>query len=91
MPIQEFESRHFDVEFVEDDAFVCSLDEGDTFEVTFGSGIEKEYQGPYEFTPTTETQTVHTTDRVLTDEIVIDPIPNCYGLISWDGSTLTVS
>ena len=89
--IQEFESRHFDVNFAEDDSFNCSFAEDEEFVVEFGAGIEKEYHGAYEVTPSTSTQTLQTTNRVLTDNIVINPIPNNYGLITYNGSFITVS
>lgn len=54
-------------------------------------GDYDEYQGAYEFTPTTEAQTIPTDHLVLMDNITIDPIPNNYGLITWDGVTLMVS
>lgn len=50
-----------------------------------------EYDGPTEFTPTQETQTIHTDHTVLLENIIINPIPNNYGLISWNGSVLSVS
>ena len=46
MPIQEFESKHFDVTFDEGDIFSCTFDQEDDFVVSFGAGIEKEYHGP---------------------------------------------
>lgn len=49
------------------------------------------YEGPYEITPTEEMQTFSTTFRSTTQNIVVNPIPSNYGLISWNGSTLTVS
>ena len=49
------------------------------------------YQGGYEFTPTQETQTVQTADKVLLENIIIHPIPQNYGLITWNGAILTVS
>jgi hypothetical protein len=49
------------------------------------------YEGPYEFTPTQETQTVPTADKVLLDNIIIHPIPQNYGLITYNGRTITVS
>ena len=49
------------------------------------------YEGPYEFTPTGETQIAHTADRVTIEDIVINPIPNNYGLITYNGRTITVS
>lgn len=89
--IQEFESRHFDVNFAEDDSFNCSFAEDEEFVVEFGAGIEKEYHGAYEVTPSTSVQTLQTTNRVLTDNIIINPIPNNYGLITYNGSFITVS
>ena len=49
------------------------------------------YDGPYEVTPSTETQTLATDNLLMTDNVTINPIPNNYGLITWNGSTLTVS
>ena len=50
-----------------------------------------EYEGPYEFTPTQGTQTAFTENKVLTENIIINPIPSNYGLITYNGSVLTVS
>lgn len=50
-----------------------------------------EYDGSYEFTPTEETQTIEIEDKRATENIIINPIPSNYGLITWDGATLTVS
>ena len=49
------------------------------------------YEGAYEVTPSAETQTLLTNSFRMTDNVVINPIPNNYGLITWDGSTITVS
>lgn len=49
------------------------------------------YDGPMEVTPTRETQTLATAMRSLTGNVIINPIPQNYGLITWNGSTLTVS
>ena len=49
------------------------------------------YDGPYEFTPTAETQMVQTAHKVLIDNITINPIPSDWGHISWNGSVLTIS
>ena len=53
--------------------------------------IEYDYTGSYEFTPTQSTQTAPTANKTLTGNITINPIPSNYGLITWDGATLTVS
>lgn len=49
------------------------------------------YEGPYEYTPTQEEQTVTIRGLMATRNITINPIPSNYGLITWDGRTLTVS
>ena len=49
------------------------------------------YSGPVVVTPTRETQILNTADKVNTQNITINPIPQNYGLITWNGSTLTVS
>lgn len=49
------------------------------------------YQGAYDFTPTQETQTVYTKDKTLLENITINPIPNNYGLITYNGAFITVS
>lgn len=49
------------------------------------------YQGDLEFTPTDATQIIATKDLVLGDDIVINPIPSNYGLITWNGRGILVS
>lgn len=51
----------------------------------------EEYEGPYEATPTQETQTFTTTARLMARDFVVNPIPSNWGLITWNGSVLTVS
>ena len=51
----------------------------------------EEYEGTYEFTPSDETQTVEIAQKKATADIIINPIPGNYGLITWNGSFLTVS
>jgi len=53
-------------------------------------GAYPEYRGTTEITPTTEEQTLQTANRTLLHDITIKPIPSYYGLIEWDGYTLTV-
>lgn len=60
--------------------------------LTIPSAVGAEvYDGPYEFTPTEDTQTIEIEHLMATQDIVIDPIPYNYGLITWNGSTLKVS
>lgn len=49
------------------------------------------YSGPVEITPTNETQRLETDSFYMQSDIIINPIPSNYGLITWDGSTLLVS
>lgn len=49
------------------------------------------FVGAYEYTPTNAVQTIEINGLRATDNITINAIPNNYGLITWNGSTLTVS
>ena len=49
------------------------------------------YAGPYTVTPTNEEQVLATYHKTMTGNLTINPIPSNYGLITWNGSTLTVS
>jgi len=49
------------------------------------------YTGETVITPSTTEQVLNTADKVVARNIVINPIPSNYGLITWNGSTLTVS
>lgn len=56
-----------------------------------GGASGDSYAGPYEVTPTDEIQILRTQQKLMTRNIVINPIPSNYGLITWNGSVLTVS
>lgn len=49
------------------------------------------YTGETVVTPSDTEQVLATAEKVVTRNIVINPIPSNYGLITWNGSTLTVS
>jgi hypothetical protein len=49
------------------------------------------YSGSYEVTPSDTEQVLETENLYMTDNITINPIPNNYGLITYNGSTITVS
>lgn len=59
--------------------------------LTTGGAFFPRYEGAYEFEAGAAAQTVHTAGTVLMEDIVIDPVPSNYGLITYNGSTLTVS
>lgn len=49
------------------------------------------YEGPYEATPTSDTQVFATGRKLMVREFTVNPIPSNYGLVTWNGQTLTVS
>ena len=48
------------------------------------------YTGATEVTPSDDEQVLMTADRVITRNIIINPIPDNYGRLIWVGKTLTV-
>lgn len=58
---------------------------------TIHGGAYPAYEGPTQITPSQETQTLQTAQTSVLSNIVINPIPDNYGLITWNGSALTVS
>lgn len=50
-----------------------------------------QYTGEYTVTPSSDQQVLQTRDMVCYDNITVEPIPSNYGLITWNGSSLTVS
>lgn len=63
-----------------------------TFDVSTPHSIDADvYEGSYEVTPSAETQTLNTSGLMMSQDVTINPIPSNYGLITWNGSTLTVS
>ena len=69
----------------------------DTMGVTLCTPVVKEYvnvqtyTGEYELTPSAEPQTLNTAGLRLTRNVTVNPIPQNYGLITWNGAFLTVS
>ena len=49
------------------------------------------YQGAYTITPSNQAQTLPTAGASLAQDITVEPIPSNYGLITWNGSVITVS
>lgn len=82
----------FDVVFSNEETFACTLQDETAFNVSMGEAYMPEsYRGSVDITPTADVQVLATQGKVLDSNIIIEPIPNNYGLITWDGSTLTVS
>lgn len=53
--------------------------------------LPESYRGETTVTPSAEEQTLLTEGLVVPHNITIAPIPNNYGLITWNGVSLTVS
>ena len=49
------------------------------------------YTRTYTVTPSNEEQVLETAGLMMTANVRVEPIPSNYGLITWNGSTLTVS
>lgn len=58
---------------------------------TISTSILPVYDGDYVITPGRTSVVLETKNKKVTDNIVINPIPQNYGLITWNGSVLTVS
>lgn len=55
------------------------------------TNVYPDYSGICVVTPSNDTQILNTTDKILRSDIVIEAIPQNYGLITWNGAFLTVS
>lgn len=70
---------------------IIGLDTPFDFEVKESGTRIDPYEGSYVITPTSERQVLPTTLKTMTEDLVIEPIPSNYGLVSWNGTVLTVS
>lgn len=75
---------------IDGDLSLLSMIDGEGEKVIPYSPYER-YTGEYTITPSAETQILETADMLMTNNITINPIPTNYGLITWNGYTLTVS
>ena len=48
------------------------------------------YDGITEITPSNQVQVLQTSGKVVTQNIIVNPIPEDYGRLLWSGNTLTV-
>lgn len=49
------------------------------------------YTGDYTITPGAEAVVLNTVNKRMTDNVTVNPVPSNYGLITWNGTVLTVS
>ena len=54
-------------------------------------GGVREFDGSYTVTPAADAQTIPVAHLKMAQDFVIGAIPSNYGLITWNGSALTVS
>lgn len=86
----------FDVSLAEQtNLFTADFEnQSEDFTTEFDTVVEvtpNAYTGAYEFVPTAETQVISIADKKAIQDIIIEPIPSNYGLITWNGSYLIVS
>lgn len=66
-----------------------------SFPIRFEVGTEPTpvtpYEGPYEVTPSRETQVLNTEGLMMTASVTVNPIPRNYGLITYNGFEILVS
>lgn len=71
--------------------------EPSAFGINIGNPVARDYverdpyEGDYEIIPSSEAQILSTKSKRMTADVVVNPIPQNYGLITWNGSYLTVS
>lgn len=88
--MSEFRATFHEVESTMHATF---LDDTSLLNAAFQDGptLYERYDGPYTITPTSNAQTLSVRNHVMVEDLVIEPIPSNYGLITWNGSVLTVS
>jgi hypothetical protein len=57
----------------------------------YNASAPPDYTGGYEVTPSQQEQVLPTANTMVARNIIVNPIPEYYGLITWDGAVLTVS
>ena len=75
MPVSFDQARPMDVDFVQD-----------AFDVDFKMGSVVPYAGQYEITPSEESQVLHTSNKMMEQDVIVDPIPDEY--VKTDDATL---
>lgn len=53
--------------------------------------VAEDFEGAYEYTPTQNVQTIEIAQKTAVRNITINPIPQNYGLIEWNGAYLHIS
>lgn len=75
---------HFHARFTDEAPFAVS------FENVIKVADFNIYDGAYEITPTDDVQILETAEKLLKENVVVQPIPQNYGHISFNGYSLKV-
>lgn len=89
--VAEIDPNYTPVATYEDDNNVFI---GSVVDDTYIASIGREgfpYEGSYHVTPTRETQTLATEGKYMLSDVIIDPIPQNYGLVERIGMSLRIS
>lgn len=85
----------FKVKFSTGEPFKVKFTPQSAIKVQFGEHIEVPvvdyYNGEYNITPAAQEQIIPIIGKTARQNITVGPIPQNYGLITWNGATLTVS
>lgn len=87
--------RHIPVTVETEQTYNVTVQTDESFELSadfiFERSDVEDFDGAYTYTPTQEEQVINIDGKKATQNITINPIPNNYGLITWNGSVITVS
>lgn len=85
-------TEYINVTFTEEQAFTCSFEDTATMDITLGEIYRPAvYDGVIEVSSEQTVQVLETQGKLMPANIIIDPVPSYYGLITWNGAVLTVS
>lgn len=68
------------------------LSQNEEFECEFEAGTSQtsDYDGPYEVTPSESTQRLSTANKTLEQNVIVNPVPDNYARMRWQGSVLII-
>lgn len=94
LAVSEDDAISIDLSADDSDQVALAVEDGEELSLSVGETatiVSNPYTGSYQWTPSTSTQTIEINGLTATADITINPIPSNYGLITWNGSQLTVS
>lgn len=69
----------------------ATIARGGSIAASIDKAVEPLYEGAYNVIPSNQRQVLPSAHHSLLSDIIIEPIPSNYGLITYNGSTITVS